>query len=199
MTFGLTSLTPSSAGHGCPCPQESASWSTLRGTKPDTKTSIFVAPGSDLTITVKQTNITRLSHPRGNCTNRRLMDSDRLDSFPYDQATCISLCRQHQIIQACNCIDTFEFFTEADLQAVNGTFCLNVTQFLGDVPPSNDSVIDDLWNVLKCWWDLVPVEEICDCPVPCSEVNYEFSVSGAHWPSPVYQLYFYDQYLREND
>ena len=45
-----------------------------RGTKPDTKTSIFVPPGSDLTITVKQTNITRLSYPKGNCTNRRLME-----------------------------------------------------------------------------------------------------------------------------
>ena len=166
------------------------------GTKPDTKTSIFVAPGSDLTITVKQTNVTRLTCPRGNCTNQRLMETDGLGSYLYNQATCISLCRQHQVIQACQCIDSFEFFTEAQLQSVNGVFCLNVSQLLGDGPPSNDSVIDHVWDVLGCLWYLVPSEKICDCPVPCSEVNYEVSSSGARWPSSVYQLAFYDRYLR---
>ena len=52
---------------------------------------------------------------------------------------------------------------------------MNISQFLGDVPPSNDTVIDDIWSVVNCLWYFVPVEEICDCPVQCSEINYEFS------------------------
>ena len=166
------------------------------GSKPDTKKSIFVEPGSDLTITVKQTNITRLLYPRGNCTNQRLMEPDRLDSYLYNQATCISLCRQRQIMQTCHCIDTFETFTDVELHAVNGTFCLNVTQFLSDLPLSNDSVVDDVWKLLRCWWNVNPVEEICDCPVSCFDINYDFVVSGARWPSAVYQLAFYERYLR---
>ena len=170
-----------------------------RGTKPDPKTSVFVAPGSDLTITVKQTNITRLSYPRGNCSNRRLMRSDPARSIPYNQAACLSLCRQRQVIQMCHCIDTFEFFSEAQLQSVNGTFCLNISHFLSDAPPPSDSVIDELWKVVKCVWYFDPVDDICDCPVECSNINYEFSLSESRWPSPVYQLAFYDRYLRRDN
>jgi len=170
-----------------------------RGTKPDTKTSIFVEPGTDLTITVKQTNITRLSYPRGNCRDLRLMRSDPAHSIPYTQAACLSLCRQRQFIQSCQCIDTFEFYSELYFQSVNGTFCLNISQYLGDVTPLNDSVIDEIWKVMKCVWHFKPTDETCDCPVECSDIKYEFSLSGARWPSSLYQLAFYERYLRKNN
>lgn len=173
-----------------------------RGTKPDPKTKILLPSGSDTTINVKQSNITRLSRDN-KCTDRKFVDE-----LHYSQATCTSVCHQQQVIDKCRCIDSFEYFTGSQLRSVDGTFCLNMTDIVEDrrssasVPNGSwtasgpAETAEDFWNTFTCYWYLVPSEDVCDCPARCSEVRYEYSVSSSRWPSPIYQKAFYEKYLR---
>lgn len=173
-----------------------------RGQQPDPATAIYAQPGTSLTIDVKQNNITRLPAPYGNCSNRKRIFPDEDNSPPsYGQETCISLCRQRQYIKKCGCLDAAEYFTETELQMTNHTFCLNITKHLEDSPKYivNDVLTDSFWNLLNCSWLLVPNEDSCDCPVECSETQYEFSSSSVHWPNIHFQLAFYDTYIRNNE
>src|SRR5688572_32036582 len=101
-----------------------------KGTKPDHGVAVYVPPGTSVSIDVKQNNITRLSHPYGNCSDRQRMLLDEENSPPYDQRMCISLCRQRQTIKACGCIGHYEYFTDSELKMGNYTFCVNITKHL---------------------------------------------------------------------
>jgi len=39
---------------------------------------------------------------------------------------------------------------------------------------------------------------LCDCPTPCTEVNYALTTSITDWPNPANQLAFYDKYIKPN-
>lgn len=168
-----------------------------RGTKPDPKTKILLPSGSDTTINVRQSNITRLSRDN-KCTHR-----SHIDELLYTQPSCISICRQQQIIDECKCIDSFEYFTGNQLRSVHGTFCLNLTEIVegarrpsASAPNGSWTAVEEFWNTFICYWYLVPSEDACDCPAPCSEVRYDYDVSSSRWPNPVYQRAFYEKYLR---
>lgn len=173
------------------------------GVKPDARTAILISPGSDAIISVRQTNITRMNHPTGNCTERRFLNSAEQSNSDYSQATCTSLCRQQQTIDTCGCIDTFEYFTDLQLRSVNGTFCMNISDHLDRMTSvttggTNRTKHDSVWAILKCYWYYEPMEEKCNCPLPCTEVSYEYTLSSARWPSAIYQMSFYDRYIYTN-
>jgi len=39
---------------------------------------------------------------------------------------------------------------------------------------------------------------LCDCPTPCTEIQYAVKTSIAKWPNPSNQLAFYDKYIKPN-
>src|SRR6218665_3046615 len=172
-----------------------------RGTKPDPSTAVFVSPGTYQQLYVEQTNTTRLPEPYGNCSDRRRMNSDGDDSMPYSRATCISLCRQRQVIHDCGCLNVYEYFTDVELEMGNYTFGHNITKLLED--PSmyrvNDTFTERFWNVIDCMYTFTPDEDLCDCPVECFEIEYSYTSSAATWPNAYYELAFYNLYLRNDD
>src|SRR6218665_162369 len=172
-----------------------------RGTKPDYNVAVYVPPGSAIIIDVKQNNRTRLPHPYGSCSDRQQIDNEEENSPSYDQHLCISLCRQRQVIKHCGCLDNFEFFTDAEFQMGNYTFCVNVTKLLENPQMYTEygGFTNLLWKVLNCSWYFVPTEDTCDCPVPCYETQYDVTSSSAHWPNIHYYLAFYDIYIRNDD
>jgi len=172
-----------------------------KGTKPDPYVAVYVPPGAGIAIDVKQSNITRLSHPYGSCTSRQQMDNEDENSPPYDQRMCLSLCRQRQVIKHCGCLDHFEFFTDVELRIANYTFCVNITQHLqnSEMYTEHGVFTEIFWRVLNCSLYFVPVQVICDCPVPCHQTQYDVTSSSSLWPNIHYNLAFYDVYIRNDD
>lgn len=170
-----------------------------RGTKPDPSTAVYVSPGTYQQFYVEQKNLTRLPQPYGNCSDRQHTHLHEGSSLPYSRATCISLCRQRQYIDACGCLDVYEYFTDDELEMGNYTFCLNITQLLeSSTNRVNDTLTERFWNVIYCLYDFVPNENICDCPIECFEIQYSSSSSSAVWPNIYNELAFYDRFLRND-
>lgn len=172
-----------------------------RGTRPDPASAIYVFPGTELVINIKQTNITRLPYPYGNCSDRHRLIIDDKSSPAYDRPTCISLCRQRQVLDACGCLDPLEYFMDDELEMNNYTFCTNFSQLLQDSTQylANGIITDDFWNLTDCFFLFIPNEDLCDCPIRCSEIQYELTSSVVRWPHIYYQLAFYDVYLRNDN
>src|SRR6218665_1777141 len=153
-----------------------------KGTKPDRNVAIYVQPGTSITIDIKQSNISRLTHPYGNCNGTQQdVASDDKKMTPYDQQMCLSLCSQHQILNKCGCLNPYEFYTDAELQMGNYTFCTNITKHLEnpDMYTEQGVFTELFWTSFNCFFKFTPILDICDCPVPCFETQYEISSSSA--------------------
>src|SRR6218665_656471 len=97
-----------------------------KGSIPNPMTAIVVSPGTETTIFLKQTDSTHLPYPYGNCTEHQQFNPEKPDSPPYDVDSCLSLCRQRQVIEECGCLDPYMLFTEEELHLGNHSFCNNV-------------------------------------------------------------------------
>lgn len=161
---------------------------------PNPKNSIHSPTGNELLIQLQQTNTTRLPYPYGNCTkNKSIVISENV-SVLYTEKTCISLCRQQQRIDHCRCLDNNDLFTAAHLEQTNSTFCCNFTGIRDGTRES----IERHSNLLFCIFTFTQDESKCDCPMRCSDTDYDVTVSSSQWPDPLYQLSFYKQYIQNN-
>jgi len=168
-----------------------------RGSIPNPRTAIAISPGTETTIFLKQTDSTHLPYPYGNCTEHQQFNPEKPDSPPYDVDSCLSLCRQRQVIEECGCLDPYMLFTEEELHLGNHSFCNNVTDIL---KTKADAVVDSVnrrIDHLMCMWFFIADEDRCDCRPLCSETTYETTVTTASdWPQLSKQLSFYNQYLQ---
>ena len=76
-----------------------------KGSIPNPLTAIVVSPGTDTNIVLKQTDSTHLPYPYGNCTEHQNLDPPSPDSPAYNVDSCLSVCRQRQVIKDCGCLD----------------------------------------------------------------------------------------------
>ena len=172
-----------------------------KGKKPARNKAIYVQPGTSITIDIKQSNITRLPHPYGNCNGTQQVANDDKKMPPYDQEMCLSLCSQRQVIRKCGCLCNYEYFTDADLQMGNYTFCTNITKHLENPEMYTEQGVftQRFWTLINCYYQFTLNQDSCDCPVPCSETQYDISSSSAYWPNIHYHLAFYEFYIRDDD
>src|SRR6218665_859945 len=169
-----------------------------QGTYPNPNANIKVSTGNQLTIQLKQTNVSRLQQPYGNCTYRKLLIPSQPDSPIYSTMAWFSRCRQRQMIEKCKCLDKNEIYTDEEFDPANRTFCANITQTIHETPLLQDAVIRRL-EMIRCQAGYSANEDACDCTTPCFETFYETSASSSQWPNPLYHLSFYKQFIQEND
>lgn len=163
-----------------------------RGTQPFLQKGISISPGVEATITLVQTNITRLEAPYGNCTKQRFLTARQINI--YTSSVCLSLCRQRQFIDICGCLVSYEALTLVDLERAHYSFCSNLTE----ANETYYSEPDRLLQKATCDNNTFPHNNICDCRISCDETQYDWTVSQLRWPHKPRQLPFYQKYIRSS-
>ena len=157
------------------------------GTEPYMDEGITIAPGTETTIQVAQTNIERLPEPWGNCTDERYLKL--ASDIPYSRSSCQSLCRQMRYYYpTCNCLVAYEVYTDA---MTNYSFCSNISMF-----EINESNLSDILKNPICDANTWATSDICDCRLPCTEKKYDIKVTQVAWPSLTSHLEFYENYIQ---
>ncbi|XP_068741189.1 degenerin del-1-like [Montipora capricornis] len=122
------------------------------------KSSIFVAPGTSVSMALSVQNITRLDKPYNS--GARCIHDRR-----YSQKACLKQCLAQKMNNECDCVP-IKFIREAN--KINGSICdpFNITE--------NDCLSrsrDGLSN------------EDCTCYPACLQINFLQTVSSSVWPS----------------
>ena len=143
---------------------------------------INISPGKEVTIKMTETDVTHLASPYGPCTSQQYLDPNDPTSHIYTQEACMTLCRQQQYVEICNCIVTYEAFTSKQQEAVNYKFC--ASKLLDRNTSDVFNRVEDAMCDYFLWGD----NDLCDCPPPCTEIKYGLETSIADWPNPANQL-----------
>ena len=166
-----------------------------KGVQPYLDDGISLSPGTETTIYVSQTNITRLPKPYGNCTNEALLDpSNPSGSLLYSRSACQSFNRQvNGYILQCHCLVCYELYTDSMSDI---PFCSNLTSY--EPNQFTNSTVDDIVKGPICDATVWPPSDSFDCKLPCSESSYGMSMSQVAWPSLTSQLEFFESYIQNN-
>lgn len=158
-----------------------------------------VPPGYTTSVSLKASLHSRLSTPHGNCTTDMLQGS-RL--YRQNIFSCLQLCKQKIIVAKCGC-------QSSGLPHIHGhqnlTYCGTVPnwrhtlQNATSIQNKNISLPE-----LDCEVELMrklandrTYEKSCECFQPCTELNYQKSISLSYWPLEFYQMNILELLLGE--
>ncbi|XP_071965540.1 epithelial sodium channel subunit beta-like, partial [Antedon mediterranea] len=137
---------------------------------------ITANPGTATSIGIRQTAISRLPEPYGNCTVDGSDSQYRSSSFNYSTAACIKSCVQQELYGKCGCVT--DILIEAD----------------------QCSVLDQKQQICRQLVEqLYEEDELeCNCPLSCTDTTYAISTSTSLWPSERYEEHLYSRLLTTN-
>lgn len=125
-------------------------------------------PGRATDIGMKRVQFTRLGKPHWTCREYNESEHDK-----YRQLTCTKECYQDLVVRECGCLDPY--YPQQASHVSNKT--LDVCSVTNEYHVSCQRRV------------LVKLSEkgqtSCDCPLPCLEETFEFTLSGASWPSDI--------------
>lgn len=135
---------------------------------------LVASPGSMTTAYVCRKQNVRLGKPLGPCI---------ANGTKYTPRDCIFQCWIEYSLNYCNCIASVDWKTRRNKHRMP---CV----YIG-LPQSK------LLENAKCQ-NQIPrrVAKHCDCPQPCSEVNYRFEVSHTKWPLKQHYASFYNTLIK---
>jgi hypothetical protein len=136
--------------------------------------SIYVRPGTFIDIALHKVITERLPSPYSDCQHDYpdypIYDEYKSKGSAYREKDCVFLCLQEEIIQKCQCYDSwYDNFDKNVSPCVNDTQIKCANQFFSNLYDNGKSS--------KC---------STLCKVECSFVSYEISSSSAEYPSVEY-------------
>lgn len=159
------------------------------GALPDLTRSAILSVGESTNVELKLTRRLRLPTPYSNCTENDVFAAEV--QYEYTQASCVELCFQRHIVEKCGCLYGLLLASE-DMQ--------NHSEYCGvlDDNPDDELVGILFLNRTTCVDQILLETALCDdeCLTPCREDRYEMTWSGIAWPHAIYQMTFWDTYVR---
>ncbi|KAH9505474.1 hypothetical protein Btru_057410 [Bulinus truncatus] len=120
---------------------------------------IALSPGMMTLVAITQENVVRLGEPYRSCVET----DEYIDkyNFSYNLLLCNDICWLKQYIMNCGCYDSFMF---------------NVMD-----NPNNVTICDEKYSCVT--QEKLYDPGLCNCKVPCREVDYKTKVTSAQWPN----------------
>ncbi|XP_077867809.1 uncharacterized protein LOC100368436 [Saccoglossus kowalevskii] len=129
-----------------------------------------IKPGSTTSIGMIESYLKRMHAPWGNCTYGKTEQVFNIDGFQneYSLMACERACIMNVLEQYCGCTNSIHR---------NGSMCTIL-----------DEYEDRCNNLIQFFYrnDLLQ----CDCRQPCSETQYDLTISQTLWPSDIYLNHF---------
>ena len=164
------------------------------GTRPNTDDGVDVGPGTETTIKLIPTKVSRLDKPYNpaGCTSQPYLDGS---TDLYTTTVCVRICIQEQIVNQCKCVSNSLKYSPAQLARVNSTKCGNMSLLdYGNITTERPEGLVQLMCV-----SLVTIDyNSCNakCLLPCKENIYEYTYGVAPWPHLSHQLALYRRYIK---
>ncbi|XP_022110548.1 amiloride-sensitive sodium channel subunit beta-2-like [Acanthaster planci] len=131
---------------------------------------IIVSPGRETSIALHKVRIDRLGAPYTSCTSDLpTIFSTFYGNVDYSLLACEKSCVAQEILEMCHCADPRYRFTDET------SSCSSQNQ--SQMACTRKILLAYVNNSLRC-----------NCPLPCSEVEFEETVSAASWPNENYKF-----------
>ena len=162
-----------------------------RNTVPSTGESTDIMPAISTSIALKTTQISRLSHPYGNCVERINVPDTNYEGTIQ---TCKSACQEEIVEERCQCVSTRLVQNHT---ALFGKYC----SFY------NESVQMQLFKTYNCEAEVMEMlhdnndnEVSCQgrCKNRCEETEYDLQTSFSVFPTREAMAWFFTKYLYNN-
>ena len=191
-------------------------------TLPDMKSGISISPGTETSFHLKPIKRVFLGNPYSNCVDADNFSAmlDAPGTYPsewefmaenythgsflfykYSSELCVSMCRQHWVLQNCSCLSTRWMILKE--MADDGIRMCGTIPFKHCTMKDHEMCLNETKAIIKTLKTLhcSTVEQISEsctqsCTAPCEEVYYGQDITHAKWPHESYQLAFYEKYIQ---
>ncbi len=156
--------------------------------------SMFFPPGTFTEIKLAYELRTRMGSPYGSCnTDGSVAHLYRNKTWAqqqvlYDEQSCVSLCFQQKLINACGCIDTFSTIHMDDTELLGYPYCSDVAMSADAFKVSRQCMQQNALSLVKQCGPL--------CPQVCQNAFYDVVSSNSIWPIDPIPEQFYAEYIR---